>query len=118
MPTMSLYANLERFSVATRQVLVCESLVPQLRAWHTCWARLPYGRPDGLSHEMRYLLAIYRAALAECEAIRAWLVEQRAEMWLAAAEAEAATCWQIEREHLGTDWFLEEDAHLPLSAAA
>lgn len=115
---MSLYAKLERFSVAARQVLVCESLVPQLRDWHACWAQLPYGRPDGLSREMRYLLAIYRAARAECDEVRAWLVDQRAEMWLAAAEAEAATFWAIEREHLGTDWFLAEDARLPLGAAA
>lgn len=115
---MSLYAKLERFGAATRQMFVCESVVPQLPEWHARWMQLPYGRPDGLSREMRYLLAIYRAALAEREAIRHWLVAQRAEMWLAAAEAEAATFWQIELETIGEDWFLDEDARLPLLEAA
>jgi len=118
MATMSLYEQLERFGMATRQVFVCETLVPQLREWHAQWVRLPYGRPDGLSRETRYVLAIYRAALAECAEIRAWLATHRAEMWLAAAEAEAATFWQIEREQLGEDWFVSEDERQPLQAAA
>ncbi len=115
---MSLYEQLERFGAATRQIFVCEELVPQLREWHQQWMRLPYGRPDGLSREMRYLLAIYRAALAECAEIRAWLVAHRAEMWLAAAEAEAAVFWRLEREQMGDDWFLLEDQRQPLHAAA
>lgn len=114
---MSLYVKLDQLGKVTRHILICETAVPELPAWHAGWSRLPYGRPDGLDRATRYLLAVYRAALAEQERLRQWLRAQRAEAWLAAVEAEATLLWQIERDHLGPDWASVEDEELLLAAA-
>jgi hypothetical protein len=100
---MSLYEQVDRYRAATRRLLICAEAMPELAAWHTQWLALPAGRPDGLTREVRYVLAIYRAALAEQTLLREWLVARRAEAWLAAAEAEATLLWQIERRTLDDD---------------
>ncbi len=100
---MSLYDQLDRYRAATRRMLICSEAIPELATWHTEWRALPAGRPDGLTREARYLLAVYRAALAEQTTLREWLVRHRAEAWLAAAEAEATLLWQMERRALDDD---------------
>jgi hypothetical protein len=100
---MSLYEQLDRYRAVTRQMLICAEAMPELATWHVQWQSLPGGRPDGLTREARYVLAIYRAALAEQNALREWLLRHRAEAWLAAAEAEATLLWQIERRALDDD---------------
>lgn len=97
---MTLYQKLDRYRAATRQALLCAEALPELTAWQDEYQMLPGQRPDDLNRETRYVLAAYRAALAEQAEIRAWLLTNRAEMWLAAAEAEAALLWQIERAGL------------------
>ena len=110
---MSLYKKLERLGAVTRHILICETAVPQLPEWHACWSRLPYGRPDGLDRATRYLLAIYRAALAERQQLQHWLRTHRADQWLAAVEAETALLWQMERDRLGPAWAaVDEDDSL------
>jgi hypothetical protein len=97
---MSLYEQLDRYRAATRRMLVCREAMPELPTWQAEWAALPGGRPDGLTREARYILSVYRAALAEQTEVREWLLRHRAEAWLAAAEAEATLWWQIERSTL------------------
>jgi hypothetical protein len=115
---MSLYRQLDRLAAATRHILICETAVPCLPEWHAHWSQLPFGRPDGLDRETRYLLAIYRAALAQQREVRQWLRAHRAEQWLAAVEAEATLLWQIEREHLGPEWSVAEEDDDALLAVA
>ena len=105
---MSLYEQLDRYRAATRRMLICYEAMPELATWHTEWQALPVGRPEGLTREARYVLAVYRAALNEQQMLREWLVNHRAEAWLAAAEAEATLLWQMERSTL-------DDNLLPLT---
>ncbi|MBA3823256.1 MAG: hypothetical protein H0X24_05015 [Ktedonobacterales bacterium] len=100
---MSLYEQLDRYRATLRCLLICTEALPELATWHTQWQSLPGGRPDGLTREARYMLAIYRAALNEQTTLREWLVRNRAEAWLAAAEAEATLLWQLERRALDDD---------------
>jgi hypothetical protein len=115
---MSMHTALERLGAALRRIWICEAARPELTILETLWGDLPAGRPDGLGLEMRYLLGIYRAALAERDTLRRWLVTHHAEMWLLAAEAEAALLWQIEAATLGDLTQIWDDAPEALPAVA
>ena len=79
MMPMSLYEQLDRYRAAIRRILICCEALPELPTLHTEWRLLPAGRPEGLPRETRYVLAIYRAALAEQVTLRNWLVQHRAQ---------------------------------------
>ncbi len=115
---MSMYAELERLGVALRRMWICEATRPELAALEARWRDLPAGRPDGLGIEMRYLLGTYRAAMAERDTLRRWLVTHHAEMWLLAVEAEAALFWRIESATLGDLAQIWDDAPAALPAVA
>jgi len=90
----------QRYRVTARQICVLEAAYPCLAEISGLWYFLPYGRPDDLSHDGRYILYIYRAALAAREAMRELLSDHRAEKWVVALDAEATFDWQRERARL------------------
>lgn len=91
---------LERYGSAIRQVLLLETLYPGIAELSEIWYFLPFGRPDGLRLESRYILFCYRMAQMDRDQLACTLASMNAIPWARAIEAEATYAWSVEQNLL------------------